>query len=149
MTSQHFNNFKNILIGNQQGGVGFQGCIGSYRFNNLNIPLEDVLGNKMDFTDLHDNHLRQRKSARKMREIEDGLITLESDSNAKVRRGCSSLTKCENLGSYCPSGQVCQDFWKGPFCVCPRGDHASLSPVIQSLCNKNTINYFSDRRYTC
>lgn len=139
MTSQHFNNFKNILIGNQQGGVGFQGCIGSYRFNNLNIPLEDVLGNKMDFTDLHDNHLRQRKSARKMREIEDGLITLESDSNAKVRRGCSSLTKCENLGSYCPSGQVCQDFWKGPFCVCPRGDHASLSPIDGTLarCNQH------------
>lgn len=43
--------------------------------------------------------------------------------------GCPILPTCALLGAdYCLSGQLCQDFWKGPFCVCPEDQIVSLAP---------------------
>lgn len=42
--------------------------------------------------------------------------------------GCPILPTCATLSTdYCLSGQLCLDFWKGPFCVCPAGQIVSLA----------------------
>ncbi|CAJ0930288.1 unnamed protein product, partial [Mesorhabditis belari] len=95
---------KELLLSSKGGGSvrGFQGCVGTYRWNKLQLPLS-----KSD--DASSNT----------------LIHLATDTG--VTQGCSLRITCQMLGaSYCQSPFVCMDFWKGPFCTCPEGAHAQL-----------------------
>ena len=129
------NNYRYLYAGNQPSNSGFQGCLGTYRFNGLDVPLDMALGGS-DIANNEVNHL-QRRQTRTRREA--ALFTPEAESTtAKIQRGCRQLATCQTQGvSYCPFGQVCQDFWKGPFCVCPEGNHASLaSDGTLARCNQ-------------
>lgn len=58
----------------------------------------------------------------------DNNVLYDSPVISGAEPGCPLLPTCGTLGAdYCLSGQLCQDFWKGPFCVCPPGQIVSLS----------------------
>lgn len=140
--NSQFNNFRYLFAGNQPNGQGFQGCIGTYRFNNLDVPLEAALGESGSEMNNNNevNHMQRRRKAYYRQKREAALFALEQESPVrKVQSGCHQLATCQSLGSsYCPLGQICQDFWKGPFCVCPVGNHASLGPDgTLSRCNQH------------
>ncbi|KAL3113056.1 hypothetical protein niasHT_013521 [Heterodera trifolii] len=146
---------RTFFAGSQQGQQGFQGCIGKFHYNSFEMGLrldegtvEGTLnvaaGNDLQLnvasgggpaapTRPHreeDGEGRVRRyrphQHRHRREPPNpGIVRL--DTVKGVVQGCSQLATCDKLGAqFCPLGQICADTWKGAFCVCPEGNHASL-----------------------
>lgn len=89
-----------------RGGRGFQGCVGTYRWSNQNLPL--------------------RRPKNQVAEPDDESIVSITKSEG-VTDGCSLLITCAQLPiGYCSGAMVCMDFWKGAFCTCPEGANAML-----------------------
>ncbi|KAK6739385.1 hypothetical protein RB195_008081 [Necator americanus] len=95
-----------LFLGTHSGGGGFQGCVGTYRWSNQNLPL-----------------LRASNQA-----IDPGNESIVSITKSEgVFDGCSLLITCAQLPiDYCSGTMVCMDFWKGAFCTCPEGAKAML-----------------------
>ncbi|VDD96463.1 unnamed protein product [Enterobius vermicularis] len=94
-----------ILLGasSSLGGNWFQGCIGTFRWEHQNLPLQQGNG---------------AAGSEEMISIRQSI---------GVTRGCSSRQTCALLGaSYCSPPFICLDFWKGAFCTCPK----NLVPVL-------------------
>lgn len=101
-----------LIAGNHdRANGGFVGCIGTFRFNGIDTPaVDDGSGG------VGTNEVTRRK-----RQDEQVFINV-SESNG-IRAGCHKVAQCP-IG--CPSGQVCMDLWKGPFCTCPDGSLVTL-----------------------
>uniref|UniRef100_A0AC35TLX9 Cadherin-89D n=1 Tax=Rhabditophanes sp. KR3021 TaxID=114890 RepID=A0AC35TLX9_9BILA len=102
-----------ITLGNGQRtngfGSSFQGCVGTYKWNNRILPLwqydNATENNSLDQTNTNG----------------DSNPLIHISSSKGVKKGCSQRPSCgslQNKDSFCPSGQLCVDFWKGPFCTC-------------------------------
>uniref|UniRef100_A0A0K0DI32 Cadherin n=1 Tax=Angiostrongylus cantonensis TaxID=6313 RepID=A0A0K0DI32_ANGCA len=95
-----------LFLGTHSGGRGFQGCVGTYRWSNQNLPLRQSLNKAIDPDD------------------ESIVSIIKWDG---VSDGCSLLITCAQLPvGYCSGAMVCVDFWKGAFCTCPEGANAML-----------------------
>lgn len=91
-----------LLLGSQGGGRGFQGCVGTFRWDKIQLPLVKPA---------------QPKAGE--------LITISSENG--VSQGCSLRITCSDLPvGFCGGSFVCVDFWKGPFCTCSDGANAIL-----------------------
>uniref|UniRef100_A0A915Q454 Uncharacterized protein n=1 Tax=Setaria digitata TaxID=48799 RepID=A0A915Q454_9BILA len=100
-----------LLLGalNVQGAKGFRGCIGSFRWQHINLPL-------MKDRDSSSSHSGSGS---------DSIISIKQSKG--VQSGCSQRKTCANVGfAYCGGSFVCTDFWKGPFCTCPEGAQVLL-----------------------
>uniref|UniRef100_A0A915LUW4 Uncharacterized protein n=1 Tax=Meloidogyne javanica TaxID=6303 RepID=A0A915LUW4_MELJA len=108
---------KHLYAGNQPGSNGFLGSMEDSRFrrNRLHLPIR---------------HKRYQNN-------DQGIVRLEAMKG--VVQGCSQLATCDKLGPrFCPIGQVCMDTWKGAFCVCSEGNHATLDANGRlSRCNQH------------
>ncbi|KAI3422308.1 Hmr-1p [Globodera pallida] len=141
---------RTFFAGSQQGQQGFQGCIGKFHYNSFEMGLrldesavEGTLntagGNELGVApggptsarlqQEEDNRFRRFRlhhQHRQRREPPNPVI-VRLDTVKGVVQGCSQLATCDKLGAhFCPLGQICTDTWKGAFCVCPEGNHASL-----------------------
>lgn len=145
---------KNLYAGNQPGQFGFQGCIGKFHYNSIGMNLrldeksgpqvfsdgnnqrneneltgnsngnEDMRFRRNRFNLQHHNYKYDNRHRRDQQGTQ-GIVRLEAIKG--VVQGCSQLTTCDKLGvHFCPLGQICMDTWKGAFCVCPEGNHATL-----------------------
>lgn len=126
LTQNYAFQVREIFAGNGQSGStfqnNFQGCIGTYRYNRRDLPLNlSYLSDEMS-------------SGREHKANFFDLAYVKG-----VTPGCSQLPTCASLPTdYCPLGQVCIDFWKGPFCVCGTGQHVALSfDGTLGRCNEN------------
>lgn len=101
-------NPTSIVVGSTNGNPdGFGGCMKILRLNNAYVNLTDFPADSMAI----ENNMIQESS---------GGDTIPYYDRRDVTLGCSYLASCANLGaSYCPSGMVCKDIWKGPVCTCP------------------------------
>lgn len=142
---------REIFAGSGQSSssfqTAFQGCIGTYRFNHRELPISrggdasaaagafndfGFVNNNDDDTQAMNTHaLSERDSA------SGEFFSLQTSKG--VQAGCSQLPTCAKLPTdYCSLGQVCADFWKGPFCVCAPGQHVALSADgTLGRCNEN------------
>ncbi|MFH4978339.1 hypothetical protein AB6A40_005048 [Gnathostoma spinigerum] len=97
-----------IMLGVQQSqgsNRGFQGCIGTFRWQHISLPLL-----KTD----------QKGSS------SESVITVKQSRS--ITKGCPNRATCASLGfSHCGGSFICVDFWKGPFCTCPLGSQALLN----------------------
>lgn len=133
---------REIFAGNGQSVssylTGFTGCIGTYRYNRRDLPLNLSAVNSYTDASFMTSHQNNEMRLRKRRQnSETKFFNL---TNVKgISQGCSQLPTCTSLPTdYCPLGQVCMDFWKGPFCVCGIGQHVALTPEGTLLrCNEN------------
>ncbi|KJH45912.1 laminin G domain protein [Dictyocaulus viviparus] len=107
ISSQSFSlQVNELFLGTHSGGRGFQGCVGTYRWSNQNLPL--------------------RQQSNKATDLEDESIVSIMKSEGVVD-GCNLLITCAQLPmGYCGGTMVCVDFWKGAFCTCPEGANAML-----------------------
>uniref|UniRef100_A0A0N5C4L2 Cadherin domain-containing protein n=1 Tax=Strongyloides papillosus TaxID=174720 RepID=A0A0N5C4L2_STREA len=107
-----------ITLGNGQRSNSFSyftGCVGTYRWNNriLSLVKSDNFSetNSIETIDTTTNN---------------PLIHIGNSKG--VKQGCEQRISCANLDvSFCPAGQVCVDFWKGPFCTCSTNQKAQLN----------------------
>ncbi|VDN05959.1 unnamed protein product [Thelazia callipaeda] len=100
-----------LLLGalSVQGAKGFKGCIGTFRWQHINLPL-------MKDDEFSDDNIQSDS---------DSIISIKQSKN--VQRGCSQRKTCANVDfGYCGGSFVCMDFWKGPFCTCPEGAQVLL-----------------------
>uniref|UniRef100_A0A0N4ZYG1 Cadherin domain-containing protein n=1 Tax=Parastrongyloides trichosuri TaxID=131310 RepID=A0A0N4ZYG1_PARTI len=107
-----------IALGNGQRSNGFSyftGCVGTYRWNNRILSLV-----KSDnFTE--SNTVEQTEST-----SSNPLIHIGNSKG--IKQGCEQRIACANLDlNFCPAGQICVDFWKGPFCTCSSNQKAQLN----------------------
>lgn len=96
---------KQLLLGAESpaGNRAFQGCVGTFRWEHQNFPLQSASG------------ATSTPSA-----ADADMISIKQAKG--VSSGCSTRATCASLGySYCSVSFVCVDFWKGPFCTCPGG----------------------------
>ncbi|ETN81824.1 laminin G domain protein [Necator americanus] len=83
-----------------------QGCVGTYRWSNQNLPLRRPSNQAIDPDD-------------------ESIVSITKSEG--VSDGCSLLITCAQLPiGYCSGTMVCMDFWKGAFCTCPDGANAML-----------------------
>ncbi|KAL3997557.1 Laminin G domain family protein [Acanthocheilonema viteae] len=95
---------------NVQSAKGFRGCVGTFRWQHINLPL-------MKSDELSSDDHSQSDS--------DSIISVKQSKG--VENGCSQRKTCANVGfAYCGGSFVCVDFWKGPFCTCPEGAQVLL-----------------------
>ncbi|VDM50168.1 unnamed protein product [Toxocara canis] len=101
-----------LLLGAESvgGARGFQGCVGTFRWQHINLPLSE-----------------DSSSSGHSSNTGESIITVKQARG--VSSGCSQRTTCATVGfAYCGGSYVCVDFWKGPFCTCPQGAQALLGP---------------------
>jgi hypothetical protein len=79
----------------------FVGCVGDFRWNDVTLPLEQTQSTQ--------------------------AVTLKQRQGVKDDRCADLVRTCATTTIKCDEGQVCRDFWKGPFCTCPEGQSASLN----------------------
>ncbi|CAI4221235.1 unnamed protein product [Auanema sp. JU1783] len=97
-------NINQILLGRQDGNNAFRGCVGTYRWENHDLPLRKPTNQAVD---------------------DSGIVSIER--SVGVVDGCSLRITCADLPSgFCSGAFVCMDFWKGPFCTCADGANAIL-----------------------
>ncbi|WKX91422.1 hypothetical protein Q1695_009901 [Nippostrongylus brasiliensis] len=97
---------NDLFLGTHSGGRGFQGCVGTYRWSNQNLPLRRPTNQAVDPDD-------------------ESIVSITKSEG--VSDGCSLLITCAQLPiGYCSGAMVCMDFWKGAFCTCPEGANAML-----------------------
>ncbi|KIH42579.1 hypothetical protein ANCDUO_27436, partial [Ancylostoma duodenale] len=95
-----------LFLGTHSGGRGFQGCVGTYRWSNQNLPLRRPQNQAIDPDD-------------------ESIVSITKSEG--VSDGCTLLITCAQLPvGYCSGTMVCMDFWKGAFCTCPEGANAML-----------------------
>uniref|UniRef100_A0A915AY47 Cadherin domain-containing protein n=2 Tax=Parascaris univalens TaxID=6257 RepID=A0A915AY47_PARUN len=103
-----------LLLGAESvgGARGFQGCVGTFRWQHINLPLSE------------ESSFSTGQGATGGGE---SIISIKQARGVSV--GCSQRTTCATVGfAYCGGSYVCVDFWKGPFCTCPAGAQALLGP---------------------
>ncbi|CAK5095981.1 unnamed protein product [Meloidogyne enterolobii] len=152
---------KHLYAGNQPGSNGFLGCLGKFYYNSIGMNLrlnnnneqrieqnnifsnnEMVQNNNGDTTAMEDSRFRRNRlhlpiRHKRYQNNDQGIVRLEAMKG--VVQGCSQLATCDKLGPrFCPIGQVCMDTWKGAFCVCSEGNHATLDANGRlSRCNQH------------
>lgn len=151
---------KHLYAGNQPGNQGFLGCLGKFYYNSIGMNLRlnnnneqrieqnnniflnnnEIIQNNGDTTTdsrFRRNRLHLPIRHKRYQNNDQGIVRLEAMKG--VVQGCSQLATCDKLGSrFCPLGQVCVDTWKGAFCVCPEGNHATLDANGRlSRCNQH------------
>ena len=155
---------KTLFVGNQPGSQGFQGCVGKFHYNSIGMSLrldreegqqsqrggmgpeqqQNAGGDQQQMVGGNDEmrfrrnrfQLPQRHRRDPASAATGGIVRLEAIKG--VVQGCSQLATCDKLGAqFCPLGQICMDTWKGAFCVCPEGNHATLDANGRlSRCNQ-------------
>uniref|UniRef100_A0A158Q3C5 Neural-cadherin n=1 Tax=Dracunculus medinensis TaxID=318479 RepID=A0A158Q3C5_DRAME len=101
-----------LLLGAQSigGARGFQGCVGSFRWQHINLPLSEA-------KDTETTSLTNDES----------IISIKRSKGVSL--GCSQRTTCATVGfAYCAGSLICVNFWKGAFCTCPDGAQVLLGP---------------------
>ncbi|KAI6218118.1 CBR-HMR-1 protein [Aphelenchoides besseyi] len=118
----------NSIIAGSQNGIsdGFNGCMNILRFNGEFLNLGSAIANTENTA----------QETNRIEESNGGVIPYSDQHD--IVSGCSHLATCQSLGpSFCPSGMVCQDLWKGPVCTCPDGATALLdADGLLSHCNE-------------
>lgn len=105
-----------ITLGSLDGlSNSFGGCMKVVRFN----------GEYLNLTALPENNDMASENNMITENANGGIIPYHDRQG--VSMGCSQIATCKDLGpSYCPSGMICKDLWKGPICSCPSGGTALL-----------------------
>uniref|UniRef100_A0A0M3K3B8 Cadherin-related hmr-1 (inferred by orthology to a C. elegans protein) n=1 Tax=Anisakis simplex TaxID=6269 RepID=A0A0M3K3B8_ANISI len=108
-----------LLLGAESvgGARGFQGCVGTFRWQHINLPLSN--GGSSSGKGASGRNAAAKSS--------ESIIRVKQARG--VQTGCSQRKTCATVGfAYCSGSYVCMDFWKGPFCTCPQGAQALLGP---------------------
>ncbi|KAK0427454.1 hypothetical protein QR680_010233 [Steinernema hermaphroditum] len=91
-------------------GHGFMGCVGTFRWDHKNLPLQREEGAKP-------GALRHARQVPPTQSTE--LFTIKQISG--IKEGCSLRLTCASLS--CPAPYVCNDrHFKGAVCTCPEGN---------------------------
>uniref|UniRef100_A0A0K0E875 Cadherin n=2 Tax=Strongyloides stercoralis TaxID=6248 RepID=A0A0K0E875_STRER len=107
-----------ITLGNGQRSNGFSyftGCVGTYRWNNRILSL------------VKSDNFSETNSIETIDSTPTNPLIHIGNSKG-VKQGCEQRISCANLDiNFCPTGQICVDFWKGPFCTCNHNQKAQLN----------------------